>query len=396
MDIYGALHPHDPEAFLRDYWRRQPLAIERRIPGYYDDVLTLVQLEEILVHSRIRYPELRVTKEAEKVSKEKLMQWGWLDKIVPLDKKPGSLTPLYEAYSNGYSLFLRAERACPSIAAFCRQFDEWLHHQAIGEVVLTPGESQGSIIHTDRHDVFAIQICGSKHWRVYEPPEGDDSSRPLGERVGAPLVDRCMHPGDLLYVPKEYPHEAVNAAGTPSLHLSVAVYPTRWKDLMLESLKAVMNANPAFNEPLPARFLTDSPTTFADQFYSLWNTAAGQADLCKSLEQFGAELCFSLRPLATDHFADLTRLKTLDADSLLERRPGMLCHLARNGKTVKVAFPGNFMNLPLGIYPTLSAIAHRSGPFRPKELPGKLDDNSRVLLMKSLIKAGLIRFALAS
>lgn len=395
MEIQDALRPYDPDTFLREWWRRQPLAIERCAPHFYDDVLTPVQLEEILIHNRIRYPEIRLMKNGKKVSKESLMQWGWLDKIVPLDVKPGALVPLYEAYHNGYSLFLRAERVSHSVATFCRSVEEWLHHVAIGEVVLTPRESQSSPVHTDRHDVFAIQIHGTKHWRVYDPVGGDPSV-PLSERVGEPLVDRVLNPGDLLYIPREYPHEALTSQDSASLHLSVAVHPTRWRDLMLEGLKTVLDTDPRFSEPLPARFLRDQSACPSETFRDLWDAALEQLDVKKAVAQLGTDFCFNLRPIANDQFGELSRLHSMTAESLLERRPGMLCQLNRKGESVKLAFPGNYVMLPVGLLSVLEAIVTSSGAFTPRSLPGKLDEPGRVVLMKHLMRAGLLRFAEAA
>jgi hypothetical protein len=371
MHIREALHPHSPETFLAEYWRRKPMLIRRGIGGFYDDVLTQVQLEEVLIHNRMRYPELRLVKDGNKVSKETLMEWGWMDKIVPLDTKPAALVPLYEAYDNGYTIMLRAERVCNSISAFCREFELWLHHQSIGEVILTPANTQGSL---------------------YEPPGGDPAT-PLSERVGEPIVDCCMNPGDLLYVPREYPHEALADADSPSLHLSVAVFPTRWRDLMLESLRAGMDADPRFEEPLPAAFLCEDSGALKNTLKGLWRSLAETADFKKSVDRLGIEFCSGLRPLADDHFGQLTRLNRLTADTLLERRPGMFCHMARNGSSLKLGFPGNNLKLPLSLFSVIQGVIEREGSFTPRDLPGKLDEAGRVVLMKHLIKAGLLRFA---
>ena len=99
--------------------------------------------------------------------------------------------------------------------------------------------------HCDLHEVFAVQTEGVKTWRIYrnraespvETLEGPDAQE-LIHRVKGPIEMTVeMKPGDLLYIPRGFYHDAL-ANSEKSLHLTIAVRPLdgRFVFHMLEEL----------------------------------------------------------------------------------------------------------------------------------------------------------------
>jgi lysine-specific demethylase/histidyl-hydroxylase NO66 len=86
--------------------------------------------------------------------------------------------------------------------------------------------------HCDAHDVFAVQIEGEKAWRIYEnradspvePLQGADAQAIIDQAKGPVAMTVRMQPGDLLYIPRGYFHDAL-AQSDVSLHLTFAVLP---------------------------------------------------------------------------------------------------------------------------------------------------------------------------
>ena len=98
---------------------------------------------------------------------------------------------------------------------------------------ITPPKAQGFSKHKDDHEVLAIQICGSKVWR-------------LSATDGAHEV--VLAAGGLLYVPAGLEHEAASAR-EPSIHIALglkAVYAFQ----LLEELADSARHHPAFRYPL--------------------------------------------------------------------------------------------------------------------------------------------------
>jgi lysine-specific demethylase/histidyl-hydroxylase NO66 len=84
--------------------------------------------------------------------------------------------------------------------------------------------------HCDLHDVFAVHCEGEKVWRIYEHREldpvehiaGPDAHKIIEGRRGRLLMEVRMQPGDLLYIPRGYYHDAL-ASSAASLHVTFSV-----------------------------------------------------------------------------------------------------------------------------------------------------------------------------
>ncbi|MCR5872155.1 MULTISPECIES: cupin domain-containing protein [unclassified Sphingomonas] len=111
--------------------------------------------------------------------------------------------------------------------------------------------------HYDTHEVFAIQCAGEKRWRIYahradmplDPPQGDDAQAWIDAAKGPVLMDVTTRPGDLLYIPRGFFHDAI-ATDTQSLHLTFGVAPFSGR-LLLELIQQTALADPAFRAWLP-------------------------------------------------------------------------------------------------------------------------------------------------
>ena len=86
------------------------------------------------------------------------------------------------------------------------------------------GQSQGFEVHWDDHDVFVVQVAGSKQWDLY----GFSHASPL-RREPQPAQMPTSSPeqivlqaGDMLYLPRGYWH-AARGRDEPSLHLTIGL-----------------------------------------------------------------------------------------------------------------------------------------------------------------------------
>ena len=91
--------------------------------------------------------------------------------------------------------------------------------------------------HWDTHDVFAIQLIGRKRWRVFPPtfplPLSHHTSESFSQQaVGCAQLDVVLDPGDVLYLPRGWWHQAVPLA-QPSFHLSVGAYTATVHDYLM-------------------------------------------------------------------------------------------------------------------------------------------------------------------
>ncbi|KAK8966021.1 hypothetical protein KSP40_PGU012385 [Platanthera guangdongensis] len=124
---------------------------------------------------------------------------------------------LEEALRDGFTIALRGmEFRNNVIAAISEGMSNLFGQPSAGaNIYLTPPRSQGLTKHYDDHCVFVWQIFGQKQWRIfpraeaffprlYEPLLAVKSLR----QDEAGCMDVLMREGDILYIPRGYPHEA--------------------------------------------------------------------------------------------------------------------------------------------------------------------------------------------
>ena len=148
---------------------------------------------------------------------------------------------LWGAFLDGCSVVMNhCDRVSPWVAALCQDLQRSVPH-AYANAYVTPAQSQAVPPHADDRDVFVVQVYGRKHWRVYQnipiphpyPHEQvgkDDPALPVPTSVlqGPLLLDLTLQPGDCLYLPRGYVHEARSGPDECSFHVTVACATHDW------------------------------------------------------------------------------------------------------------------------------------------------------------------------
>jgi ribosomal protein L16 Arg81 hydroxylase len=122
--------------------------------------------------------------------------------------------------------------------------------------------------HFDAHEVFIIQMCGHKIWRVApnrevsfprsnyvagDPlpslPEFDVAAGPFG-RCDLPegdVMEVEMAPGSVLFLPRGYWHETL--AHEDSVSLTLGIFTPSWLDIVLSTLEDLLGGEEAWRRP---------------------------------------------------------------------------------------------------------------------------------------------------
>jgi bifunctional lysine-specific demethylase and histidyl-hydroxylase NO66 len=373
--------PVGAREFLEDYWERRPLAIERHEEGRFDDLLSEADVEQIVCSGGLRYPGFRLVKAGEQLRAR--------DYTVDIPWRPTPFTGTADVekvlaeWERGATVVLQGLHLTrPAVGEFCRSLEAALGHPAQANAYYTPRNAQGLPVHHDTHDVFVLQVAGEKRWRVYDPAfELPLKNQRYSADLGAPgetVEDRVLGPGDTLYLPRGWLHEAVTSQ-TDSLHLTIGVNVVTW----LDAFKAALEE------------LGDDV-----RFRRSWQAGDGVDELVEALRgRLGRDdverrardrLVRTRRPLREGQMRQLRGLEELGLDTELERRSSVIADLVAGDGSVSLVFEGRELTFPGHVRRELEAVFGAEQPFTPAELPGALDDPSRLVLVRRLVREGFL------
>lgn len=114
-----------------------------------------------------------------------------------------------------------------SLHRFNATLQEYFHCMVGANIYLTPPNSQGFAPHYDDIEAFVLQIEGQKEWLLYPPRSADEvlprtSSPDFRENeLGEPLFRHILKPGDMLYFPRGWIHQARTVENQHSLHITL-------------------------------------------------------------------------------------------------------------------------------------------------------------------------------
>jgi hypothetical protein len=103
----------------------------------------------------------------------------------------------------------------------------------------TPPERRGMLPHRDAAHVLAIQLEGRKEWSLYKGFGETGGAAGLDVDTAAPTHQFVLEPGDVLYLPHGWPHDA-RARDGASLHLTFTLKeptPEDFLDALVEHFK---------------------------------------------------------------------------------------------------------------------------------------------------------------
>jgi lysine-specific demethylase/histidyl-hydroxylase NO66 len=384
----------DDRRFLDHHWTRAPLHHPGADASAFADLFSLDDVDR-LVSSSPRLPTFRLVKDGKPLDPSRYTRTARVGgQSVSGIGDPGRI---FEEFRGGATIvFQGLHRSCPPLTRFGRALEQELSHAVQVNAYVTPAGARGLGVHYDTHDVFVLQLAGTKAWSIHPPVLEDPlPSQPwkgTADDAGEPIMSVELQAGDALYVPRGFLHSA-RAQEALSAHLTVGIVTTTWYDV-LRDLVAGMADEPEFRRALPAGYAAgDSATALAPAV----DEALGR--LRKWLEGVDAEAVAATTartflggraPMLAGQLHQLGMLESLDDGSVLRRREGSVCLVEPSGDRVTVVLGGGKeLRMPAALEAVMRRIA-RSGPFRLGDLGDALDGPSRLVLGRRLVREGLL------
>ena len=289
---------------------------------------------------------------------------------------------VFDLFDEGATVVLQGlHRYWEPLGALVTELELELGHPCQANAYLTPPGSQGFALHSDSHDVFVFQTHGSKVWEVHQAASID------AEQPGEPS-EVVLEPGISMYLPTGTPH-AARTQQTDSLHVTVGINQLTWKDLLGRTLSEALDEIGAAH--LPAGYL-DDPGRLGDEvegkLHQLTEVLRAM-DACEvadgQVRRFLAERTLWHRAGLADRLA----VRELSDTTALRRRPGHPCVCFVEDDRLHVLLGDRKLDMPAWLDAAMAAIRERAS-LRPADLAGLLDEQSRLVLCRRLVREGLL------
>jgi hypothetical protein len=365
----------DARTFREKVWASR-VHLHHTDPAGLVGLLDLDSVDRLLTSSALRTPALRVVRDGTVLPKSRFTRSATL---------AGSpLTGLVDGrkvlalFGAGATVVLQGlHRYHPPLTELVRGLELALGHPCQANAYLTPPGSQGFARHSDTHDVFVFQTHGRKQWEVVE----DGEVRPV-----------LLEPGLSMYLPTGTPHSARSQEET-SLHVTVGINQATMRDA-LRAVSDRLLADERYDAALPAGYLDDPAELVHRLTDELASFAEGLAevDAAEVVARRSAEFLTGRTPTLRGGLTDLVGLGRLDDTTLVERRPTAACVLRHDGDRLVVLLGDRELRMPARLTPVLELVRDR-GSFRVAELEPWLDPESRLVVVRRLVREGLLRIA---
>jgi len=255
QSLEDLLSPVDPAYFLREIYGHEPL----HIPGAankFSHLLSWDGLNKATSVWRKNFPPLRLAKDGKILSQQ---QFSSRETNANGEFWSINFRMVRQLLEEGATLVVdRMDQTHEPLADYCRMFEAELGSDAFADVFASWRQTPGFPTHWDPEQGFVAQLIGTKHWRVFKPerlhPMAKDKSR-NDSPPAQPYWEGDMNPGDLLYIPGGWWHDAL-AVSARTLHVAVGLFPATGLTVMNAILKDI-SEDERVRAPLP-RFASES------------------------------------------------------------------------------------------------------------------------------------------
>ena len=344
-DWYAWLIDPLPTAeFERDYYEQRLLHVRRRASAYYAELLSTTDLDVVLGTHAASHRDIKLVRgDGDVAPREYANDAG---RVQPLE--------VARHFDAGATvIFNQLHTRVPALARLCVALGRRFSSRIQTNVYLTPPDAQGFAPHWDTHDVFVLQISGTKRWSIYDT----QVRLPLrGQRYepGTPPGDVSdefeLGPGSAVYLPRGLMHSA-RSTDRPSLHVTLGLTAFTWAEFLVESVTAAALEEESLRRNLPCDFAREGfPVAERERLFGE-KLAFVQSRFDPEVvwRRFTDEVLATDVPLFTDLFSQRLRGDRLTPRSRVGRRAGLLTEAVTEGETCLLRFCGRELRLPVGV-----------------------------------------------
>lgn len=386
----------DDERFLADRWERD-LWRSKGSPERADQFgawLSSDDLVTLIADHGLRSPFFRLIRDGGSLAAGAYLRSAGAGHTTVHDlANPGRVAE--EVWAGASIVGQALQRVWPPLRDLCRGLAAELGHRVQANAYLSPPDAEGFDLHYDTHDVFVLQVEGTKQWSVHAPadelPHRRRSTSPcpaFGDEVWAGELT----PGDCLYLPRGFGHRA-RTSDQASLHLTIGVLAFTWRHVLRLLADLLPEDDVELRRALPVGALGDRAGGGGldqawDEFRARLATGLAGLDPEVLVERLERDLWSAHPPVdGGDEVRRALRRTEPDATTRLVLRPEALeWHEVQDGR-VRLVRRDRVVSLPEAALPLVEALLTGHAV---RATDGLLDLESGLVVLRRLHREGLV------
>lgn len=382
------------DEFATEYWGQAPLL---SATADFDDLFSSAAVDDLLTVRGIRTPFLRMARNGQVLAAATYTGAGGVGATVTDQADP---VKIHALMAEGATLVLQGlHRTWAPLQEFARQLHVDLGHAVQVNAYVTPPGAQGFSPHYDTHDVFVLQIAGTKDWQIHRPviaaPGPDQPWSQVRSQVASRASEPAylattLTPGDCLYLPRGWLHSAV-ADDRTSIHVTIGIHPITAADVASAIVAEVTAADSELRRSLPVGAvaapsgLTDAIEAVRKDLMAALATLPTEQVATRVLRQFDE----SQRPEPVSPLQQLDAARDLTPRSVVRLREGLRPTLSDIGGRCRLTAGGRFIEAPAACRVALRALATGTA-VTVQDLPGVECETALALVRRALTEGIVI------
>lgn len=378
------------DAFAETIWGQVPHL--SRTAGF-DDLFSAAAVDDLVARRGLRTPFLRMAKQGAVLPASRFTAPAGVGAQIG---DQADADKIYKELAGGATLVLQGlHRVWPPLREFTQTLVADLGHPVQVNAYITPPASQGFAPHYDTHDVFVLQIAGTKAWRVHESVV-EHPTKPWEQHRAAvtaraqepPHLATTLQPGDSLYLPRGWLHAAESGTQT-SVHLTVGIHPLTGLDVV-DVLVQASGDDELLRRNLPVGFGTD-PQASAETLELVMKEALTRMQAVPVedvLPRLTRVFDAATRPAPVAPLEQLDAAGRLTQTTRLRLRQGLRATVELAGDRAVLGAGDHRISAPATCHAALTAVAE-GGTWAATELPG-LDPADALVLLRRLLTEAIV------
>ena len=257
-DLAALLAPVTPERFFADHYDKAPLHV-RGTPGKFAQVLSWRGINRLLDMTHVwTGSSLKLVLDSQTIPPEQ-----YCARATGRDAGAQVMQPdarrVQEWIARGASVVMNdVDSLTPGLASVSNALESAGLGKSQANVYISWQSHKAFRTHYDTHDVWAVQVEGEKTWNIWEGRAEWPIAHPVFKSQTQEHHDAArgklreavlMKPGDLLYLPRGWYHDAL-AEAPASVHIAYGVHAPLGMDVMNILVERVLY-DAEFRKPLP-------------------------------------------------------------------------------------------------------------------------------------------------